>query len=38
MMYEEHYVFHSHSFMYCDGEVDNYYSYDEPEADTAQIY
>ena len=37
-MYEEHYVFHSHSFMYYGGEADNYYSCDEPEVDIAQIY
>lgn len=37
MMYDEHYVFHSHSFMNYDGEVDNYYSCDDLVG-TVQIY
>lgn len=38
-MYDEKYVFHSHSFMYYDDDdVDNYYSCDEQQAGTARIY
>ena len=37
MMDKEHYVFHSHSFMYCGDEVDNYCSCGDL-VDIAQIY
>ena len=37
MMNKEHYVFHSHSFMYCGDEMDNYCSCGDL-VDIAQIY